>query len=232
MVGFRYAYHGKAAHAAAIPEAGINALNAVIHLFTGIDALRQHLREDVRIHGVITDGGKAPNVVPDFAAANFMLRCRDRQYLSDMVVGKVQQVAEGAAMLTGARLEVTPFYPFYENVLPNAALAKAIRDNAGKVALRIDEQLSGRRGSAASTDFGNVSQVIPAFEMRYAVSEEPVASHSIEMCETAATDTAFNNAITVAKVLALTACDLLADAGLLEQTRTDFAQRIGLQRRT
>ena len=95
MVGFRYMYHGKAAHAAAAPEAGINALNAVVHLFTGIDALRQHLRDDVRIHGVITDGGLAPNVVPEFAAANFMLRCRDRRYLSDVVVGKVEQVAEG-----------------------------------------------------------------------------------------------------------------------------------------
>ena len=69
MVGYRYMYHGKAAHAAAAPEAGINALNAVIHLFTGIDALRQHLRDDVRMHGVITDGGLAPNVVPEFAAA-------------------------------------------------------------------------------------------------------------------------------------------------------------------
>ena len=69
MVGYRYAYHGKAAHAAVVPHEGINALNAVIHLFTGIDALRQHLRDDVRIHGIITDGGKAANVVPDFAAA-------------------------------------------------------------------------------------------------------------------------------------------------------------------
>jgi len=67
MVGYRYIYRGRAAHAAAAPEAGINALNAVIHLFAGIDALRQHLRDDVRIHGVITDGGTAPNVVPEFA---------------------------------------------------------------------------------------------------------------------------------------------------------------------
>ena len=81
MVGYRYAYHGKAAHAAVVPHEGINALNAVIHLFTGIDALRQHLRDDVRIHGIITDGGKAANVVPDFAAADFMLRSRDRDYL-------------------------------------------------------------------------------------------------------------------------------------------------------
>ena len=227
MVGYRYAYYGKAAHAAAAPEAGVNALNAVIHLFTGIDALRQHLREDVRMHGIISDGGKAPNVVPDFAAANFMLRCRDREYLSEVVVDKVRRVAEGAALITGACLEVSPFYPFYENVLPNGVLASAIRDNAGKVNLSIDELVSGRRGSGASTDFGNVSQVIPAFEMRYAVSEEPVASHSTEMCTVAASEAAFAQAITVAKVLALTAGDLLTNRVLLEKTQADFAQRVG-----
>lgn len=227
MVGYRYAYHGKAAHAAAAPEAGVNALNAVIHLFTGIDALRQHLREDVRIHGIISDGGKAPNVVPDFAAANFMLRCRDREYLSEVVVDKVRQVAEGAALITGARLEVSPFYPFYENVLPNGVLAGAIRDNASKVNLRIDELVLGRRGSGASTDFGNVSQVIPAFEMRYAVSDEPVASHSTEMCTVSASEAAFAQAITVAKVLALTAGDLLTNRVLLEKAQADFAQRVG-----
>ncbi len=225
MVGYRYAYHGKAAHAAAMPEAGINALNAVIHLFTGIDALRQHLREDVRIHGIISDGGRAPNVVPDFAAANFMLRCRDRDYLQEVVVEKVRQVAEGAALISGAQLEVSPFYPFYENVLPNASLAIAMRSNAAKLDLQLDEPLPGRRGSGASTDFGNVSQVKPAFELRYAVSDEAVPSHSKEMCETAATESAISRAIAVAKLLALTAGDLLLEPDLLEEARADFERR-------
>ena len=227
MVGYRYIYHGKAAHAAAAPEAGINALNAVIHLFTGIDALRQHLRDDVRIHGIITDGGLAPNVVPEFAAANFMLRCRDREYLSDVVVGKVKQVAEGAASMTGARLEVQEFYPFYENVQPNVTLAQAVGTNAKALGMRMDEPLSGRPGGGGSTDFGNVSQVMPAFEMRFAVSEEPVAAHSREMTETAITDLAFSNALLVAKTLSLTASDLLRDATLLESAKTEFADRSG-----
>ena len=227
MVGYRYIYHGKAAHAAAAPEAGINALNAVIHLFTGIDALRQHLRDDVRIHGIITDGGLAPNVVPEFAAANFMLRCRDREYLSDVVVGKVKQVAEGAASMTGARLEVQEFYPFYENVQPNVTLAQAVGTNAKALGMRMDEPLSGRPGGGGSTDFGNVSQVMPAFEMRFAVSEEPVAAHSREMTETAITDLALSNALLVAKTLSLTAGDLLRDATLLESAKTEFADRSG-----
>ncbi len=225
MVGYRYIFHGKASHAAAAPEAGINALNAVIHLFTGIDAMRQHLRDDVRIHGIITDGGKAPNVVPEYAAANFMLRCRDRNYLSDVVVGRVRQAAEGAASMTGARLEVQEFYPFYENVRPNAAVAKALRANAVQSGLNLDEPLPGRQGSAASTDFGNVSQAIPAFELRYAVSETPVPSHTREMTETAATEFASSNALTVAQALSLTACDLLEDPQLLAAARAEFTAR-------
>ena len=225
MVGYRYMYHGKAAHAAAAPEAGVNALNAVIHLFTGIDALRQHLRDDVRIHGVITDGGTAPNVVPEFAAANFMLRSRDGRYLSDVVVGKVAQVAEGAASMTGARLEVQEFYPFYENVQPNVVLAQAVGSNAQALGIKLDEPVAGRPGSGASTDFGNVSQVMPAFELRYAVSEEPVASHTREMGETAVTDLALSNALLVAKTLSLTATDLLRDTALVEAAKVEFADR-------
>ena len=227
MVGYRYMYHGRAAHAAAAPEAGINALNAVIHLFTGIDALRQHLRDDVRIHGVITDGGLAPNVVPEFAAANFMLRSRDGRYLSDEVVGKVRQVAEGAAAMTGARLEVEEFYPFYENVQPNVALAQAVGANAQSLGFRLDEPVAGRPGSGASTDFGNVSQAMPAYELRYAVSETPVASHTRDMCETATTGLALSNALLVAKALSLTASDLLRDGALLETAKAEFVERSG-----
>ena len=227
MVGYRYQFHGKAAHAAVMPHEGINALNSVIHLFTGIDALRQHLRDDTRIHGIITDGGTAPNVVPEFAAANFMLRCRDRDYLKDVIVEKVRQVAEGAAQITGARLEIQPYYPFYENVIPSAALAGAARSNADVVEMHIDEPLPGRRGSGASTDFGNVSQVIPSFAMTFAVSEQPVPGHSQAMTKAAISDLGHANALGVAKTLALTACDLLVDPDLLKAVRTEFEARTG-----
>ncbi len=223
MVGYRYAYHGKAAHAAAAPQEGINALNAVIHLFTGIDALRQHLRADVRIHGVITDGGKAANVVPDFAAANFMLRSKDQEYLHE-VVEKVNQVAEGAAQMTGARLEILPAHPMYENVRPSAVLARSVRSNAQTVGMKLDEAVAGG-GSGASTDFGNVIQVVPSFAMRFAVSETPIPGHSLAMTAAAKTDLAQESAIFTAKALALTACDLLADPALLSEARKEFQAR-------
>jgi len=224
MVGYRYAFHGKAAHAAVVPHEGINALNAVIHLFTGIDALRQHLREDVRIHGIITDGGKAPNVVPDFAAANFMLRSRDREYLRE-VVDKVRRVAEGAAQITGARLEVLPAHPLYENVRPNAVLAQAARANAQAVGMPLDAAPVGWNGGGASTDFGNVSQALPAYYLRFAVSRQPVPGHSTAMAEAAKSDFGHDNAIATAKVLALTVCDLLAHPDLVAAAKADFAAR-------
>ncbi|MCH7713561.1 MAG: M20 family metallopeptidase [Chloroflexi bacterium] len=223
MVGYRYAYHGKAAHAAAAPHEGINALNAVLHLFTGIDSLRQHLRADVRIHGVITDGGKAANVVPDFAAANFMLRSKDQEYLNQ-VVEKVSQVAEGAAQMTGARLEILPAHPMYENVRPSAVLARSIKANAQLAGMKLDEAVPGG-GSGGSTDFGNVSQVVPSFALRFAVSETPIPGHSLAMAEAAKTDLAQDNAIFTAKALALTACDLLADPALLAEARKEFQAR-------
>lgn len=234
MIGFRYAYHGRAAHAAIAPHEGVNALNAVLRLFSGIDTLRQHLRDDVRIHGVITDGGKAPNVVPDFAAANFMLRSRDREHLRE-VVEKVRRVAEGAALETGARLEILPYYPFvtprgthamYENGRPNAVLARLARAHAPRAWLRLDDPPKGPRGSGgASSDFGNVSQAVPAFALGFAVSDQPVPGHTAAMRDAAVTDLAHANAIAVAKTLALVAADLLADPALLDEVRADFAAR-------
>jgi amidohydrolase len=231
LLGFRYAYHGKSAHAAMNPHEGINALNALLRLFSGIDTLRQHLRQDVRIHGVITDGGKAPNIVPDFAAANFMLRAKDREYLA-VVTEKVRAVAEGAALETGARLEVIPYYPYptprgthamYENGRPNAVLAKLARANAGRAGLRVDEPPKGPRAGGASSDFGNVSQVLPATAISFAVSEKPIPGHSLQMRDAAITDLAHQSAIAVAKTLALVATDLLADPAKVAEARASFA---------
>jgi len=233
LLGFRYAYHGKSAHAAMNPHEGINALNALLRLFSGIDTLRQHLRQDARIHGVITDGGKAPNVVPDFAAANFMLRARDREYLKT-VVEKVRAVAEGSAVETGARLEVIPYYPFptkkgthapYEESRPNGVLNRLARANAPLAGLRLDEPPKARPAGGASSDFGNVSQVVPSAAISFAVAEKPTPGHSTAMRDAAITDLAHLNAIAVAKTLALVATDLLADPAKLEDVRADWRSR-------
>jgi aminobenzoyl-glutamate utilization protein B len=104
-------------------------------------------------------------------------------------------------------------------------VANTLRANALAIGIPLDEPYPGRQGSAASTDFGNVSQVMPSFELRYAVSDHPVASHSREMSETATTELAFSNAIAVAKSLSLTACDFLENPELLAAARAEFEER-------
>ena len=224
MIGYTFEYSGKAAHAARVPHEGINALNAVIHLFTGIDAMRQHLRSDVRIHGIITNGGKAPNVVPDFASANFMLRCTDRNYL-EYVVEKVLAVAEGAAKMTGAELKIVPEQPMYENVIPNVALSVSALANADAAGLKVVGSFPGENVAGGSTDFGNVSQVMPSYYTKFAVGTEPVPAHSLAMAAAAKTAFAQDVAISVAKALALTACDILSDPSLLAAAKKEFTQR-------
>ena len=224
MVRYRFDFHGKASHAAVQPEAGINALNAVIHTFNGIDSMRQHLRSDTRIHGIITDGGTAPNVVPEFASADFILRSRDRVYLND-IVQKVVAIANGAATMTGARLEMPTPNVMYEDVRPNTTLASAAESNAHAINMRVDPLPPGSRGSGASTDFGNVSHRMPSFAMRFAVAEEPVPGHSRLLTKAAGSTLAHESAINTAKVLAITACDLLSNPDLLEAARAEFAER-------
>lgn len=100
-----FSFHGRAAHAAAEPHKGVNALDAVIQTFNNINALRQHVKPDVRIHGIITQGGQASNIVPDFAEAVFSARSADMTYFAE-VVGKVIACARGAALATGATLDI------------------------------------------------------------------------------------------------------------------------------
>ena len=226
MVGYRYVYRGKAAHAASAPHEGINALNAVIRLFSGIDALRQHLRDDVRIHGIITDGGTAANVVPEFAAANFhAASARPR-------VPEGRRRQGGAGRGRGRRADDrrdasggSPTTPSMTNVRPSDVLAEATRANARRVGIRIDEPEDERFGGGTSTDFGNVSQAMPSFTMSFAISDGPIAGHSRAKAEASITDMAHASAIAVAKALALTACDLLAEPGLLADARDEFESR-------
>lgn len=147
-----FVFHGKSSHAAIAPEKGISALDAVLLTFNGIEYLREHVRQDVRIHGVITDGGKAANIVPERAAAQFYIRANDRPYL-DQVVERVFNVARGAALATGATLEINEVKA-YDNKLNAETLNKLLLEeasNAGAAMITPPRQFTG------STDFSCVS---------------------------------------------------------------------------
>ena len=221
----RFAFHGRTAHAAADPHEGINALNAVIHCFTGLDALRQHVTPDVRIHGIVTDGGRAPNVVPDFAAAEFLVRAASVEAV-DAVVARAVAVAEGAATMTGATLELSRPSPTYADVRPNYALGRLLRSKLAAVGLP-ERDPDGRHHNqtgpgAYSTDLGNVSRLIPTATISFAISETPIRGHSLDVVNASISPLGRENALKTGKALALAAVDLLADPALVEEARAEF----------
>lgn len=225
-----FKYYGKTAHAALDPHNGINALNAVIHLFTGIDALRQHVTPDVRIHGIITHGGDAPNVVPEYAEAYFMFRGASRATV-DAITEKAVKIAEGAALMTGARLEVDDTEPDYDDMVPNYTLGKVLQGHLADAGLeeRPTQAEKPRATGPApySTDLGNISRKMPTAAINFAISTVPIPGHSIEVVEGSISEMGRENAIATGKALALAAADLLMDPDLYAEVKAEFAATAG-----
>ena len=212
VVGKRVTFSGVAAHAGSAPEKGRNALNAVIRLFVGIDGWRQHLEADSRVHGYISDGGKAMNVVPSRTEAIFGLRAKERETLDGMVE-RFGDIAKGAALLTGTNVEIAEYLPYYEPVKANRTLGDVL-------AAELQRQgVTPERGImvTASTDLGNVSTKVPTDWVRFPVSEKPVPGHSVEMRDASLSDLAHHNALITAEVLGAAAVRVATDKGLREQ---------------
>ena len=199
-------FFGKPAHAAAKPDEGINALEAMILTYNGLNALRQHLRDDARIHGVITHGGEAPNIVPEYTAARFYVRAADTAYCNE-VLDKLRACAEGAARATGARLDLKEYAPRYEPMLPNPTLADLVEANMA--ALGIEVRAPDPDERMGSSDMGNVSQVVPALHPYVAIGPEEMGGHTAEFCAAARSPAGHEGMIHAAKLLAMTAVDLL-----------------------
>jgi len=223
MDAIQFEFFGKAAHAAASPHMGINALDAVLQTFNSINALRQHITSDARIHGVITEGGKAANVVPDYAVAQFYVRAAKREYVNELVE-KVKKCAEGAALQTGARMEAS-FYEFsYDDMITNHTLSEAFTKELIGLGVKEEEIFSQRDGSG-SLDMGNVSQVVPAIHPYIKICNEAYACHTHEFREAAMTDQARDAMILGAKSMALTALEVLTNKELLEKIKEEFKQQ-------
>ncbi len=212
VVGKRVTFTGVASHAGSAPEKGRNALNAVIRFFVGIDGWRQQLQADSRVHGFINDGGKAMNVVPSRAEAIFGLRARERETLDGMVE-RFGDIATGAALLTGTKVEIAEYLPYYEPVKANLALGDVIAAELERLGV------TPVRGVlvTASTDLGNVSTRVPTDWVRFPVSEKPVPGHSVEMRDASASDLAHRNAMITAEALGAAAVHLATDKALRER---------------
>ncbi len=221
-------YHGKAAHAAADPYNGINALNAVIELFNGINALRQHIPADARIHGIITHGGGAPNIVPEYARAVFYVRASTMRRM-EALVEKVRHIALGAGEITGARLEWSQPEEPNMDMVTNHTLARRIRAHFDALGLQMPQPRVGE--ALGSTDWGNVSYLVPSVETGFPIVDRVITWHSLEVVEAANSDLGYGNALIAAKALALAGLDLLTDADLLRVVKAEHAQALAERER-
>ncbi len=217
--GIRIEFRGQAAHAAADPYNGINALNALVEVFNGINALRQHIRGDARIHGIITDGGTAPNVVPAFAAGDFLVRAQTMTYMNELVE-KVRRISEGAALITGATLAfIFSEKPSYD-IITNHPMARRVKIHLDDLGLRMPEARA-EEGSG-STDWGNVSYEVPSLETGFPILDRVCTWHSEDVVAAADSDLGYANTIAVAKAMALAGADLLSDPELLAEVQQSF----------
>jgi amidohydrolase len=222
--GFEFYFHGRAAHAAGSPEEGINALDGVVQLYNAISMLRQQVRSDVRIHGIILSGGAAANIIPDYAAIRYRTRADDSEYLAE-IVERVIACAEGAAKATGSRLEWKEYMPGYENSMPNKVLLELMTANLKALGVAVNNER--RRSGRGSTDFGNVSRRVPGIEARLAITEKiDVPGHSVEFREAAGSDQGRQAMLNAAKSLAMTAIDLLSEPEHLKRAKAQFAEDI------
>lgn len=213
-------FHGKSAHAAGSPTAGRSALAAVIQLFVAIDALRQFLPDASRVHGVILDGGKAANVIPDYTEAAFQVRAVTSEQTEEHV-GRVIACAEAAATATGTTVEIERGHLYAERK-NNHAIAGRVADYLRDAGEKVEEPVL--RGGVGSSDIGNVSLRLPAIHPYLKVMERGTPSHSLEMTAAAATQDAHEATLRMAAALAKAGADLFCDGWLLDQARREFAE--------
>jgi amidohydrolase len=218
MDAIQFDFRGKASHAAAEPEKGINALDAAILTFNGINALRQHVTSDVRIHGIIKEGGIAANIVPEKAVAQFYVRATERKNL-DQVVEKVKNIAQGAALMTGASLEISNYEISYDNMNTNKLLSKAFSENLKAIGVT---DINPPSSASGSIDMGNVSRVVPSIHPYIGLNCPNVAGHTREMADMTVTETGHKALIDGVAALAFTGYDVITNKELLEGIKKEF----------
>jgi amidohydrolase len=218
-------FYGKTAHASSSPWDGVNALDAVILTFNAVNALRQQIRPDARIHGIITNGGTAPNIIPEFAQARFYLRARQRSYV-DLLEEKFKACANAAAQATGTRVEFAPFENSFDEMVNNLPLADRMRDYM--VETLGSTPFSEAPETFGSVDMGNVSRVTPAMHVLLEITQGvDVPSHTREFAQAAASPYADEVLIKAGKGMALTGYDFLTQPDFRNAIQADFKRSLG-----
>lgn len=254
-VSAKFRFRGISAHAAGAPDKGRSALDAVEAMNYMVNMMREHIPSDTRIHYIITSGGEAPNVVPDYAEVYYYARHPKRDVLAD-VFGRIEKIAEAAALGTETKMEKEIIGGVYD-LLPNEVLARLMHQNLTAVggvtytseelefARKIQQTLLGgtqpaintaaliepfkvdASGSGGSTDVGDVSYVVPTVGLGTATWVPGTPAHSWQAVACGGTDIGIKGMMVAAKTLALTGIDLLNDPSQIQKAKDEFQRRRG-----
>lgn len=216
----KFTFKGKASHAAAHPEEGINALDALNLMYAGIGCLRQHITADAKIHGIITKGGDAPNTVPDLTEAKFHIRAEDRNYLNKLTE-KVVNIAKGACMMTGCTLEYEKFENSFDNLINLKSLQNLMKKHLIKEGFEnINESKKRANGSS---DIGNVSQVCPTMYTEIALDmEEKCYVHDEKFLKYVNSPEAYDKLHRGIRAMVGVAYEIYTDSELLRSIKEEF----------
>ena len=216
-------FRGKPAHAAADPYHGLNALDAQILVYNAISMLRQQVKPDVRMHGIITDGGTAPNVIPEFTRSRYFLRAAAKTTVEDLVA-KVEKIVEGAALQTGTKGLMKPYANFVDNMVLTPKLDQVWADNLK--ALGHESLPQSWEVQPGSSDVGNVSQVVPVIQPSLSISDVAIAGHSQDMVEASRSEKGMDSIVLGATALAWTAIDVMLDPALLQAIKEEHRYNV------
>jgi len=213
-------FYGKPSHAGSSPHKGVNALDALVLLYNGISVLRQQLPDGVRIHGIITNGGQAPNVIPEYASGHFYIRAATREQVLALEP-RVRAIAEGAALATGTSVKIE------HQVGPrdfriNHALNTVLLDEFTAAGEFVD---LNEKAGLGSTDAGDISHAVPTAHPYIKIGPDDLIGHTVAFREAANSIRGYEALITGAQVLARTGLRLLTDSALLENIKDEFAGR-------
>ncbi len=217
-------YHGKAAHAAAAPWEGVNALDAAVLGYMNVATLRQHIRPNERIHGIFTKAGDKPNIVPSEAAMDWYIRSgtiASLQPLKERVFTSLQ----AAATACGCSMDHAWVGETYAEMLDNQAMVRSYVENAARIGRTVQDPAAIGRRVVGSTDMGNVSYLVPSIHPMIKVAPDGVPIHSVDFAAFAGSDEGDRAVIDGAKAMAMTVVDLWTDAALMAEVQAQFAQR-------
>ena len=220
-------FWGKPAHAAGCPQDGINALDAQILTYAAIGVLRQQLTDRIRIHGVIVEGGTAPNVIPEYTKAKYYIRAADIDTLHELYE-KVENIVKGSALQTGC----TSSMKLYQNLVENMVLTPSLDAIYEKYITELGNTVKHVEDVVmpGSSDVGNISQVVPTIQPHISITDVQIAGHSQDMVNASCSQKAMDAIVKGAKALAFTALELFENPEELVKVKEDHAWHVEHQK--